>query len=190
MTHLSKLIPGLLLSIGFAATAHADSFTINVARVQMDLSCTFNIANPGAFDCSQYINKQGQIGITMTLDPTSGSYSGTDALADDGAEYALILGADANQKLQTLAFMRMQQAADGSMTMALTGSESTSLSAFNIAPLTVKAVDAQTFTFSLTSTVYAPAATSNMVTALDRQSLQAAILKKIQPALTAAQLKH
>lgn len=176
-----------ILTIAALATlgtqALADSYQVNVARVQLDLACTIDKSSGGSTDCSMNVKSQDKLALTLNQDEKG--YTGIDQVSDPAGQYMVAVSADANKQIQSVSLLRLQANPDGkSAEVALTSTAASTLNAVNISPLIVS-VDGQIYKLQMTVVAYAPAASINMVTASDKVELKNYILEKVQPALNA-----
>jgi len=98
----SKLMIGSLIALGFAAQAHADTYEVDIARVQLDIACTVTGGDGGSTDCSINIKSQGKVAVSMAQDDKAGQkgYTGIDAVVEGASQYMLGISADASKALK------------------------------------------------------------------------------------------
>lgn len=182
-----------LIAMAFtgAVSAQTPGFEVEVARVQLNLTCEMSSANGGTTECTANVKSRGRQVIKMeeSEDKKVEGFSGADAVKDDNGIYVLALSADTTKTLKNMTMMRMQHSADATeFEVSLVSNETNSLTALNISPLKIQ-LSESTIKVNLTVVAYAPAKTKNIVTASTTDGLVEYVLQKIQPAITAAK-KH
>ncbi|MGE3683486.1 MAG: hypothetical protein AB7G93_17320 [Bdellovibrionales bacterium] len=176
------------LAAGLPALAEQGTYSVEMARVQMDLTCDIKSAEGGHTDCSLNLKASGKQVVSMTTNESGAGFAGVDQVSDANGQYMLVLTADESKALNSVTLMRFAGGADAdSFDASLTITETNSLSAVNISPLRVERSGQGDVKVTMSLVAYGPAGEENLVTARDHKPLADYVLRKIKPAVIAAQ---
>lgn len=150
----------LSLVSGLAMAEDGGEYTYNISRVQGSLQCSLSDLNGGAFDCNLHVAGQGIVAITMSPHANKAGevvgYGGSDKVTENGKNYTLAIGADANRSVQGLALITDIEDSPGVISAGLAAVETTSTKAANISPVTLDLSNQHDIKVSLGFVVYAP----------------------------------